>query len=55
MSLAIAIQMDPIEPIDITADSTFMLALEAQNREYDLYHYLPEALVLKHNRLYAHA
>ena len=30
MSLAVAIQMDPIEAIDIEADSTFVLALEAQ-------------------------
>ncbi|MEC8775952.1 MAG: hypothetical protein VXX79_14025, partial [Pseudomonadota bacterium] len=29
MSLAVAIQMDPIESIDIDADSTFMLAMEA--------------------------
>ena len=32
MSLAVAIQMDPIENIDIDADSTFMLAMEAQTR-----------------------
>ena len=30
MSLAVAIQMDPIEAINIDADSTFVLALEAQ-------------------------
>jgi glutathione synthase len=28
MSLAVAIQMDPIESINIDADSTFVLALE---------------------------
>ncbi len=32
MSLAVAIQMDPVEAIDIDADSTFVLALEAQRR-----------------------
>ena len=32
MSLAVAIQMDPIETIDIDGDSTFALALEAQAR-----------------------
>ena len=32
MSLACAIQMDPIENIDIDGDSTFVLALEAQKR-----------------------
>ena len=32
MTLAVAIQMDPIESINIDADSTFALALEAQAR-----------------------
>jgi glutathione synthase len=30
MGLAVAIQMDPIDTINIDADSTFALALEAQ-------------------------
>ena len=55
MSLAVAIQMDPIESIDIDADSTFMLAMEAQARRHALFHYLPEALVFRQNRLYARA
>ena len=55
MSLACAIQMDPIENIDIDGDSTFVLALEAQNRGHELYHYLPSDLSLRHNRLYAKA
>ncbi len=41
---AVAIQMDPIESIDIAADSTFALALEAQRRGYELFHYLPADL-----------
>ena len=41
-----AIQMDPIEAIDIEADSTFVLALEAQARGHRLYHYLPQHLSL---------
>ena len=36
MSLAVAIQMDPIDAIDIEADSTFVLALEAQARGHRL-------------------
>jgi glutathione synthase len=32
MALKVAIQMDPIEKIDIGVDSTFALALEAQKR-----------------------
>ncbi|MBE7635786.1 glutathione synthase [Sneathiella sp. P13V-1] len=44
MSLTVAIQMDPIESIDINGDSTFVLALEAQARGYKLYHYGPQDL-----------
>jgi glutathione synthase len=55
MGLAVAIQMDPIESIDIDADSTFVLALEAQARGHALYHYLPQDMVLRDHRLYARA
>jgi glutathione synthase len=53
MGLAVAIQMDPIDTINIDADSTFALALEAQSRGHALYHYLPQALTLRDGRLYA--
>jgi len=53
MGLAVAIQMDPIDTINIDADSTFALALEAQARAHALYHYLPQALTLRDGRLYA--
>ena len=55
MSLAVAIQMDPIETINIDADSTFVLALEAQARGHRLYHYLVEHLRLDGQRLQARA
>ena len=55
MSLAVAIQMDPIEAIDIDADSTFVLALEAQRRGFALYHYLAGDLTLRQGRVYAKA
>ncbi|HXZ02138.1 MAG TPA: glutathione synthase, partial [Stellaceae bacterium] len=55
MSLAVAIQMDPIESINIDADSTFALALEAQTRGYALYHYGPRALSFRDGRLTARA
>jgi glutathione synthase len=55
MSLAVAIQMDPIESINIDADSTFVLALEAQARGYRLYHYLPRHLWLTGGALFARA
>jgi len=53
MSLAVAIQMDPIESIDIQGDSTFVLALEAQRRGHGLFHYLPQHMSLKDGRVYA--
>ncbi len=53
MSLAVAIQMDAIESINIDADSTFVLALEAQRRSHALYYYLPHALTFEDSRLYA--
>ena len=53
MSLAVAIQMDPIESINIDADSTFMMALEGQRRGHALFHYLPQHLSFRNGRLYA--
>ncbi len=55
MSLLVAIQMDPIDAIDISADSTFVLALEAQKRGHSLYHYLPQDLALTNGRIMAGA
>ncbi len=55
MSLSVAIQMDPIEDVDIDADSTFALALEGQSRGHRLYHYLPRGLSLKGGRVIAKA
>src|ERR1700761_4503702 len=55
MSLAVAIQMDPIESVNIDADSTFVLALEAQARGHLLYHYQPRDLYFIHGRVYARA
>ena len=43
-TLRVAVQMDPIQSIDIKGDSTFVLALEAQKRGHALWHYLPNAL-----------
>jgi glutathione synthase len=44
MALTVAIQMDPIEKIDIGGDSTFALALEAQGRGHGLLYYGPHDL-----------
>jgi glutathione synthase len=55
MSVLVALQMDPVESINIDADSTFVLALEAQARGHRLYHYLPRRLSLRDGRLTARA
>ncbi|MBT3991245.1 MAG: glutathione synthase [Rhodospirillaceae bacterium] len=55
MSLTVAIQMDPIDAIDISADSTFVMALEAQDRGHALYHYLPQDLALTNGKVVAGA
>ena len=43
-TLKVAIQADPLEHVDIEADSTFALALEAQARGHELFHYSPNCL-----------
>jgi glutathione synthase len=55
MSLAVAIQMDPLEAVNIDADSSFALALEAQRRGHGLYHYLPRQLSYRQGRIVATA
>jgi glutathione synthase len=55
MSLTVALQMDPVEPIDIDGDSSFVLGLEALRRGHVLYHYLPTALSLRDGAVTAHA
>ncbi len=55
MGLRVAIQMDPVETINIDADSTFVLALEAQRRGHTIHHYLPRAMSFADGRLYAKA
>jgi glutathione synthase len=55
MNLTVAIQMDPIEKIDIGADSTFALALEAQRRGHSLLYYGPRDLTLKGDMVTARA
>ncbi|MCI4662667.1 MAG: glutathione synthase [Neomegalonema sp.] len=54
MGLKVAIQMDPIQSVDINADSTFRLALEAQDRGHTLFYYLPDALAWQGGSLTAH-
>jgi len=53
MSLKVAIQMDPIGPINIDADSTFRLAEEAQARGHTLFYYTPDRLAYQNGRVTA--
>ena len=53
MRLNVAVQMDPIERINIRGDSTFALLLEAQNRAYPLSYYTPDRLVLRDGKVSA--
>ena len=46
MPLNVAVQMDPIERINIAGDSTFALLLEAQKRGHTLSYYTPDRLAL---------
>src|SRR5438270_1860040 len=47
MHLNVAVQMDPIERINIRGDSTFALLLEAQARGHALFYYTPDLLVMR--------
>jgi len=55
MSLAVAVQMDPIEKINFAGDSTFALMLEAEKRGHALYHYTPDKLIWGAHGITAHA
>jgi glutathione synthase len=55
MPLKIAFQMDPIEAVDIEADSTFRLAEEAQARGHRLFFYTPDQLSFVEGRVVAKA
>ena len=53
MALNVAVQMDPIERINIRGDSTFALLLEAQARGHRLSYYTPDKLALLNNAVFA--
>ncbi|WP_371168432.1 glutathione synthase [Aliiroseovarius sp. 2305UL8-7] len=53
MSLKVAIQMDPIDHIDINADSSFRIAEEAQARGHSLFYYTPDQLSYREGRVMA--
>lgn len=53
MTLKVAVQMDPIERINIKGDSTFALLLEAQARGHALSYYTPDRMAQVGDRLFA--
>jgi glutathione synthase len=55
MSLTVAVQMDPLETINIEGDSTFALMLSAQARGHRLFHYAAEDLSWAKGRLWTMA
>jgi glutathione synthase len=52
MSLRVAVQMDPLESINVSGDSTFAIMLKAQELGHELYHYAPDALSFAEGRLW---
>ena len=56
MALRVAVQMDPMESINIAGDSTFALMIAAQARGHELYYYDVGSLTLdEDDRLFAQA
>lgn len=53
MKLTVAVQMDPIEKVNILADSTFALCLEAQARGHALVYYGPKELSFRDGKVIA--
>lgn len=52
MSLNVAVQMDPIDRINIRGDSTFALLLEAQTRGHRVAYYTPDRLALRDGEVF---
>ena len=55
MPLRVAIQMDPIESINIEGDSSFVMGLSAEARGHKLWHYHPRQLSLRNGTAVARA
>src|SRR5581483_7465326 len=53
MSLNVAVQMDPIERINIRGDSTFALLLEAQARGHRLSYYMPDRMAMVQGEVFS--
>ena len=55
MPLKVALQMDPMESLNIHGDSTFQIMLSAQARGHKLYHYRPNDMTWRDDRLFVQA
>ena len=55
MTLTVAVQMDPLESINIAGDSSFALMLSAQQRGHRLFHYAAEDLNWSDGKLWTKA
>lgn len=55
MALNVAVQMDPIDKINISSDSTFALLLEARGRGHRIFYYTPDKLSLQDGQILAEA
>jgi len=55
MTLRVAVQMDPIERINIASDTTFLLMMAAQERGHELWVYEPKHLSMEDGRVFARA
>ena len=55
MGLTVAVQMDPIERINVAGDSTFALMLEARARGHSLLYYTPDKISLRDGAVVAEA
>ncbi len=53
MTLKVAIQMDPIGPIDIDTDSSFRITVEAAARGHELFYYTPDKLAFQNGQVTA--
>ena len=53
MALNVAVQMDPIERINIRCDSTFAILLEAQKRGHKLVYYTPAQLAMRDGKVFS--
>ena len=53
MPLKVAVQMDPLEAVNIEGDTTFLMLLNAQERGHELFVYTPERLALEDGRVSA--